>query len=121
VSPPDGAAPVSVPLEDGVSETLGVDASVGLELAGSEGVADAVELPPIAASRLAASVAAVSFEAPAGADVEVDVDDEDGDENPAAGRSGRRTSTYDAPAALGEASTRASDSHLACERVASPK
>ena len=42
-------------------------------------------------------------------------------ENPAAGRSGRRTSMYSAPAELGETSTRASDSHLACGRVSSPK
>ena len=42
-------------------------------------------------------------------------------ENPAAGRSGRRTSTYRAPAELGETSTRASDSHLASERVSLPK
>jgi hypothetical protein len=42
-------------------------------------------------------------------------------EMPAAGRSGRRTSMYQAPAELGEASTRAAESHLACGREASPK
>jgi len=40
---------------------------------------------------------------------------------PAAGRSGTRTSTYAAPAELGSASTRASASHFACGRLASPK
>src|SRR5262249_18099637 len=41
--------------------------------------------------------------------------------NPAAGRSGRRTSMYDAPAELGSASTRARESHLAWGLLSSPK
>ena len=115
---PDEVEPTSVPLEVDASASPEGDVSEGFV---TEGVAEAAELPPIAASRLAASVAAVSSEAPACVEVEVEVADDDGEEKPAAGRSGRRTSTYDAPAALGDTSTRASDSHLACGRMSLPK
>src|SRR6185437_2400449 len=89
----------------------------------------AMDSPPAASESRAASAAAVGSEAPVCTGVEaldaepldVEAPDEDGAEKPAAGRSGKRTSTYSAPAALGEVSTRASDIHLACGRVASPK
>src|SRR6185437_12148873 len=91
---------------------------------------------PEAVSDSPAPVAGVAMDSPAAASeapvctgvealdaepLDVEAPDEDGAEKPAAGRSGKRTSTYSAPAALGEVSTRASDIHLACGRVASPK
>ena len=91
---------------------------------------DVAVLPPTALSRLAASAAAVGPDVSVWTDVEdAAPDDAEADveleleleENPAAGRSGKRTSMYRAPAELGEVSTRASDSHLACGRVALPK
>jgi hypothetical protein len=105
------------------------EVSVAAEpLAGEEALAS----PPAALERRAASAAAVGSEVDVWTGIEADdadeldaaeeeEEEEEGDEKPAAGRSGRRTSTYSAPAALGEVSTRASDSHLACGRVLSPK
>jgi hypothetical protein len=87
-------------------------------------------LPPAALARLAASAAAVGSDVhPEGHELvgsaalleEVVVEPMELVENPAAGRSGRRTSMYSAPAELGETSTRASESHLACGRVSLPK
>jgi hypothetical protein len=83
--------------------------------------AEAPVLPPAAFARLAASAAAVGSEALVSTGVDIEVDEEDAEESPAAGRSGRRTSTYQALAALGEVRTRASDSHLACGRMELPK
>ena len=99
---------------------------VALSLSAVADPEDDVLLPPTALARLAASAAAVGSdvlvcrgvplvdELVAGPELELV-------ENPAAGRSGKRTSMYKAPAELGETSTRASDSHLACGRVSLPK
>ena len=79
--------------------------------------------PPTALARLAASADAVGSDVLVcrGTSLDELVVEPELVENPAAGRSGRRTSTYRAPAELGETSTRASDSHLACGRVSLPK
>src|ERR1700735_3413884 len=85
---------------------------------------EGVLLPPTALARLAASGAALGSDvlvcngAPLADELVVEPELM---ENPAAGRSGKRTSIYRAPAELGETSTRASDSHLACGRVSLPK
>src|ERR1700735_2679567 len=93
---------------------------------------DVAASPPAASDNLVASAAAVGSalvaadDAPA-VDGEEDVEDDKAEDdvegvvNPAGGRSGRRTSMYSAPVAFGEASTRASDIHLACGRVELPK
>lgn len=119
--------------EDELASPLEVEAPAALEVLSLSAVVDPEEgvlLPPTALARLAASAAAVGSDVhPEGHGlvrrgtplVDELVVEPELMENPAAGRSGRRTSMYRAPVELGETSTRASDSHLACGRVSLPK
>lgn len=119
--------------EDELTSPLAVEEPVVVEVLSLSFVAlslsvvvdpeEGVLLPPTALARLAASAAAVGSDVLVcrGASLDELVVEPELVENPAAGRSGRRTSMYRAPAELGDTSTRASDSHLACGRVSSPK